>query len=137
MPEKNIETATVHDIQKLTSNVYRIRLSGVFIHKRIKPGQFVNLSLSGCSGHLLKRPFSVHRIHDNGIEILFKEKGAVTRAMTGLMSGDACELLGPLGTPYSLCRQKKVLLIGGGIGIAPLISLYDSLTPLKNNIVLD
>jgi len=88
------------------------------------PGQFVNLLLR--PGPLLRRPFSVHRATDGRVEILLRAVGVGTAQLIGLALGDRVSLLGPLGTGFRL-DVRRPLLVGGGIGIAPLPYLSDRL----------
>lgn len=86
----------------------------------VKPGQFVMLRFTHCIDPLLRRPFGVYRIIDEGIEVLYKVVGKGTRLMTGLRPGDMVDMLGPLGNGFSLDSGKKdIVMIAGGIGIAP------------------
>ncbi len=85
-----------------------------------KPGQFVMLRFPNCIDPLLRRPFGVYMIIDEGIEILYKVVGKGTRLMTGLRPGDMADMLGPLGNGFSLDSGKKdIVMAAGGIGIAP------------------
>src|SRR3989338_6411719 len=76
---------------------------------------------------LLRRPFGVYMIIDEGIEILYKVVGKGTRLMTGLRQGDMVDMLGPLGNGFLLDSGKKdILMVAGGIGIAPFYLLAES-----------
>ncbi|MDP2681263.1 MAG: dihydroorotate dehydrogenase electron transfer subunit [Deltaproteobacteria bacterium] len=102
----------------------------------IQPGQFVMLHFTNYIDPLLRRPFGVYRIIDEGIEILYKVVGKGTRLMTGLRQGDMVDMLGPLGNgfPNSLSspfanggqRGLNILMVAGGIGIAPFYLLAES-----------
>ena len=86
----------------------------------VKPGQFVMLRFPNCIDPLLRRPFGVYRIIDEGIEILYKVVGKGTTLMTGLRPEDMVDMLGPLGNGFSLDSGKKdIVMLAGGIGIAP------------------
>ncbi|MEK7688817.1 MAG: dihydroorotate dehydrogenase electron transfer subunit, partial [Deltaproteobacteria bacterium] len=86
----------------------------------VKPGQFVMLHFPNYIELLLRRPFGVYRIIDEGVEILYKVVGKGTRLMTGLRQGDMVDMLGPLGNGFLLDSGKKdIIMVAGGIGIAP------------------
>jgi dihydroorotate dehydrogenase electron transfer subunit len=92
------------------------------------PGQFVMLRLPGGGQPLLRRPFSVFRRLDaageEGIELLYRIVGPVTRAMATLGAGDAVDILGPTGHGFAVDpAHRRVSLVGGGIGIPPLYFL--------------
>ncbi|MCP3955098.1 MAG: dihydroorotate dehydrogenase electron transfer subunit [Desulfobacterales bacterium] len=93
------------------------------------PGQFVMVKLDSGYAPLLRRPFSIHRLIDSGegvagIELLYKMVGPTTVQMGGLRPGDTLSLLGPLGRGFTAAPGPvRVALVGGGIGIAPLVFL--------------
>ena len=93
------------------------------------PGQFVMVKVDEGYAPLLRRPFSIHRLIGSGaeitgVELLYKMVGPTTDKMGGLQAGDTLNLLGPLGREFSLPNEPQpVALVGGGIGIAPLIFL--------------
>src|SRR3989338_3773039 len=95
----------------------------------VKPGQFVMLHFPNYIDPLLRRPFGVYRIIDEGIEILYKVVGKGTRLMIGLRPGDMVDVLAPLGngfpnplsSPFAKGGQRglKTIMVAGGIGIVP------------------
>ena len=78
------------------------------------PGQFVNVWLPGLD----EKPFSVSALGDDWMEISVKAYGPFSSAMMELKPGDRVGIRGPFGHGFSL--QNDALLVGGGIGIAPL-----------------
>lgn len=97
------------------------------------PGQFVNVALPSGNAHILRRPFSIHRLRRSGtwvttFEIVFDIRGAGTEYLAGLRGHDPVDLVGPLGSGFPLPnRPASCLLVGGGIGAAPLFFLADEL----------
>jgi dihydroorotate dehydrogenase electron transfer subunit len=89
------------------------------------PGQFAMIRLKSRKDLLLGRPFSIsgfdrHERHVQ-IEILYRIAGQGTRLFSQLQVGDYVELLGPLGHPFEIPPgTKQVILVSGGIGIAPI-----------------
>ncbi len=79
-----------------------------------QPGQFVNLWIPGVD----EKPFSVSAIKDGLIEISVKQYGSFTQKLMQARAGDLLGLRGPFGNGFTL--RENALLIGGGIGIAPL-----------------
>ncbi len=102
------------------------------------PGQFVMLGISDSYYFSLRRPFSIHRLimergKINGIEILYKVAGKVTKIFSKYKEGDTINVLGPLGKGFSIPGPvEPVFIVGGGIGVAPMLFLADCL--LKKNI---
>ena len=98
-----------------------------------KPGQFVNIKLREDSAHILRRPFSVYRMHKRGgwastIEIVFDIRGPGTAHISALRAHSIIDLIGPCGRGFALPKRRAhCLLIGGGIGAAPLFFLADEL----------
>jgi dihydroorotate dehydrogenase electron transfer subunit len=80
------------------------------------PGQFFMLEAPGC---VLPRPMSLCLAPDGELAFLMEAIGPGTRALCALEPGDAIHVLGPLGNGFDLAVERP-LLVGGGIGIAPL-----------------
>lgn len=119
-----------------------IRLLYPMVSQILKPGQFFNLR-SRHSKVLLGRPISVHHgnrlanckgrsftlswtRHEEHIEVLIARKGTGTNELADLEPGEMVELIGPLGNGFpEVTEDDKVCAIGGGIGIAPILSVYE------------
>ena len=86
-----------------------------------QPGQFITVQ---CRDLILRRPFSIHQVVSNQIVILFKAVGEGTLWLSQRQRGDKIDVLGPLGKGFSIeSSSKNLLLMAGGIGIAPLTFL--------------
>ncbi len=96
-------------------------------HFACTAGQFVMIAVDQAFNKApfgrMRRPMSVYRTHTDGsFEIFYKVHGAGTQQMSELSVGDTINILGPLGKPFpSKINPDNVLLIGGGIGVAPLV----------------
>ena len=100
------------------------------IAKFSKPGQFVNLKLSETLEPLLRRPISLHRIDaENGtLTMLYLVVGEGTAMMSRMEPGETINVLGPLGNGWNCdFPGLHAVLVGGGIGIAPLYPLAKAL----------
>ena len=89
----------------------------------IAPGQFVQVRVDGSPSTYLRRPISIHDVdaHQNDITLLVQQVGEGTRHMATAEQGDTVNMVLPLGNGFSLPEKgENVLLVGGGIGIAPL-----------------
>ena len=106
-----------------------IRLHAPRIAAQSQPGQFVHLR---CAPDLLlRRPMSIMRVHakQGWIDILFKAHGVGTRLLCERQTGDTISLIGPIGKPFKLDDyRRRTLLIGGGVGMPPMIFLAEHLT---------
>lgn len=87
-----------------------------------RPGQFVTI---GCGeGTLLRRPFSLHDADSDRIAILFSPVGRGTEWLSRRQPGDSLDVLGPLGNGFTLRPDSRnILMVAGGIGMAPLAFL--------------
>ncbi len=98
-----------------------------------QPGQFVMVR---CGRLTLRRPLSVHAASDRYLALLIRVAGQGTELLSKLGEGDLVSLTGPLGTGFSLpFPSEKVLLVAGGVGIAPLWFLGSRL-PDETDVVL-
>ncbi len=91
----------------------------------ILPGQFAEVLVSNSASTYLRRPFSIYDvdIEKNELSMLIKKVGNGTAALSNLKPGDTLNLVYPLGNSFSLPSGGKALLIGGGVGIAPMLLL--------------
>ncbi len=106
-----------------------------------QPGQFITVR---CGDFTLRRPFSVHQSspltgEDSGegeIALLFKVTGKGTLWLSQRRTGERIDILGPLGNGFTIePKSKNLLLVAGGIGIAPLVFLMQH-TPSQHQITL-
>ena len=106
----------------------------------IYPGQFVEVLVENSSTTLLRRPFSIYSIDcdQNVIRLLIQVKGEGTKKLGQLQEKDKVNLIFPLGKPFSTPRTGNVLLVGGGVGAAPLmfLSQYMNSLGLKPDLLL-
>lgn len=122
------QNATLLKKEKLGPDTYRLTLAAYDIAKAAKPGQFVMLKISPLYDPLLRRPFSIHQITAKGnLQILVKVIGKGTKIITGLEEGDQVDLVGPLGNSFDYKDKENFALVGGGIGMAPLLFLTKSI----------
>ncbi len=88
------------------------------------PGQFVHVLISGESGLLLRRPFTIYSIYGTQISMLYQVTGEGTAALAQMRSGAPIQVLGPLGKAFHIPpRIEAAILVGGGAGIASLMLL--------------
>ncbi len=119
--------------KKYGEHYHSLTLVAPQIGEKSRPGQFVNVALQPDNAHILRRPFSVYRMHRRGgwastIEIVFDIRGAGTSYLSTLRSHAILDIVGPLGRGFAQPRRRAhCLLVGGGIGAAPLFYLADDL----------
>lgn len=106
---------------KLTADVYDFTLSCPELARKAVPGQFAQIRLPG---HTLRRPISICGIdRENGtLRFVFQIRGQGTAELAKFSAGDELEILAPLGHGFPIDPAKRTLLVGGGIGVPPLLS---------------
>jgi dihydroorotate dehydrogenase electron transfer subunit len=119
---KKIHKAKVSKIEQVSKSSYLIEIE-CENKVEISAGQFISIY---CDGLTLRRPFSVFS-NDNGkIGVLFKLRGKGTNYIKSLKVGDFIDVVAPLGNCFNI-QNKKSLLVGAGIGVAPISFLKTKL----------
>jgi len=105
-----------------------LRLKAPEIARRARPGSFVHLR---CAPALaMRRPMSIMRANptQGTIDILFKAHGLGTAELAIRQPGECLQVLGPIGVPFRLAGyRRRPLLIGGGVGLPPMVYLAEHL----------
>lgn len=124
---------TVSSNREIAPEVYLLWLEAPDIAERARPGQFVTVR---CGDLPLRRPFSIHQVSSLGMALLIRVAGKGTFWLSQRRKGDKIDVLGPLGNGFSLgSGARNLLLVGGGVGVAPLVFLMQRAWP-RCNIVL-
>lgn len=105
---------------QLTADIFDFTLHCPQLAAKAKPGQFAQIYLPG---HTLRRPISICGIDQESgtLRFVFQIRGQGTAELAALQPGDAIEILAPLGNGFPLDPAKKTLLVGGGIGVPPML----------------
>ena len=121
--------------REVMAGVYLMWLECPEIAPAIHPGQYIMLSCGGDT--LLRRPISVNRVDGGRIGILFSVVGKGTRWLSERGTGDSVDLLGPLGNGYTINKiSRRLLLLAGGMGIAPLQFLAEEAVKQVRDVTL-
>jgi len=104
----------------------------------ISPGQFINIQIGYNNSKILRRPFSIFDIDpvQKTLSLFIKIIGSGSRFICNKAKGDKLDVIYPLGNGFSLSKNKNVLLVGGGFGVAPLYFLSKELIKRGNIINL-
>lgn len=134
---KTLENTAVISNMEVSPNIRKLILYAPNIVSQARPGQFVHLKVSASSDPLLRRPFSIGSVSlkDNALTIFYRIVGRGTEMMAQLKENDVVNCLGPLGRGFEL-NGKRPLLIGGGMGIAPLLFLAERLYPRPSQVLI-
>jgi len=120
------ETCRVIRLERLSADTWRLFLAAPGIAAGVRAGQFVMLGLAAGYDPLLRRPFSVQFAEGGELVIYFRVVGKGTEILAAARPGDELSLLGPLGKGFTL-SPAPAFVVGGGIGIAPLLLLAKEL----------
>ncbi|HYL70612.1 MAG TPA: dihydroorotate dehydrogenase electron transfer subunit [Candidatus Dormibacteraeota bacterium] len=93
----------------------------------VRPGQFAQLRCSQSTVPLLRRPFSIAWTDGEICSFVFDEVGVGTRLLGALEPGDTLDVLGPLGTGFTLASRGPAVCVSGGVGCAPFPLLVRAL----------
>ena len=114
-------TAQVTGMEPLDRQVWRMTIQDPYLAAHAPAGAFINL-YSADRMTMMPRPFGISRVLDGEqIEIVFAVVGQGTYEFSRLQPGMAVDLLGPLGHGFDLEKPAHYLLVGGGLGVPPLI----------------
>ena len=120
------ELSQVVSNQLIAKNTYRAVLSSPNIASAASPGQFVNILPSSDWRLAMRRPMSLAGVKGDNIELIYKVFGPGTDLMSKWKKGCKVDMIGPLGNFWN-DFDKMPVLIGGGVGIAPIMYLSDYL----------
>lgn len=92
-----------------------------------EPGQFLNIKPQKFTYPFLRRPISIHEQDEQSLAMLIKLVGEGTRNLASLVQGDVVDVIAPLGKGFDTHGVKRAIVVGGGIGMAPLPMLSSKL----------
>ena len=119
----------------MASDIFEMTLKTDKLPADIKAGQFANVKVPNRTDLILRRPFGIYSVNfnDNTIKLGYALRGQGTQALSILPEGTKVQVLLPLGNGFPVVEDgKKVLLVGGGIGVLPLLSVAQT---YKNNVI--
>ena len=125
----NIENVTISSNEEIAMNIWRMSMSAPKIAAAyIGPGQFINILPNDNWEHPIRRPMSIASVKSDRVEIIYKIFGNMTEKLSRKNVGNTMNILGPLGNVFTDWDKKEVepILIGGGVGLAPILNVYES-----------
>jgi dihydroorotate dehydrogenase electron transfer subunit len=126
------EKARILFNRRLTGDTWLVRMKSPEIAKSAQPGQFVMIRVQSGMDPLLRRPFSICGTEGDSFLVLYKVVGYGTSILTEAKGGEILSVLGPLGKGFELPSSDGLpVLVGGGIGVAPLFFLAQRLKKRK------
>ncbi len=123
-----LEEANILSHQAHEGEQFSLRLLAPQCAAKAQPGSFVHIT---CDPQLpMRRPISIMRVDPDAgwVDLLYKRVGRGTRLLAQRQVGESISLLGPIGTPFRPSPERtRPLLIGGGVGMPPMIFLAESM----------
>ena len=135
--QQNRDTLFLEDGEVLSADSFPgeqfvMRIRAPMCAAAAKPGHFVHITCD--ESRPMRRPMSIMRAQDDWIEILYKIVGDGLRLLSQKRPGDLISVLGPIGMPFELSPERpNALLIGGGVGIPPMVFVADYLRGQKGD----
>lgn len=121
------ERAMIVSQQCIGTDIYDMVLSFPKGAKEARPGQFIAMYCEDGT-KLLPRPISICGIDAEAgtLRVVYRIAGEGTRLFSQMKAGDSLEVMGPLGNGFTM-KDKKAIIVGGGIGIPPMLELAKQL----------
>jgi dihydroorotate dehydrogenase electron transfer subunit len=131
--------AVVQFNQPIADNIFLMRFKPKEenMAKSAKIGQFVHIAIPDDHAMILRRPISINTVNvkDNTIDIVYQVVGSGTEKLAQLKQGDEIDALGPIGKGFDVAlATEHALVVGGGVGVAPLLMLCEALKEKKVNV---
>lgn len=119
------EVCRIISNDKVAESIYKMVIESKIISKMAMPGQFLHIKAGESYDPLLRRPISICDLDldKSWITLLYRVCGKGTRLFANAKPNDFIDILGPLGKGFPTFENKRAAIIGGGIGIAPLLYL--------------
>ena len=126
MPKKFVTEFQVVENTALNATNFLIKIKAPLGLPKLRPGQFVNVEVKNTNEIFLRRPFSIFEVdYDaNTLSMIIKILGRGSKILTKLEVGESISLVYPLGKSFTPpAKSDKILLVGGGSGVAPMLFL--------------
>ncbi len=123
------QTAKILEMTCVATDTHKVRLGSAEIARRVVPGQFVMLRLAGQTDPLIGRPLAVYDVVRDAhgqpfaFEVMFVVKGKMTSRLSQAMCDQALDVWGPLGNGFLPRQTEHLIMVAGGIGQTPFLSL--------------
>ncbi|HHI76199.1 MAG TPA: dihydroorotate dehydrogenase electron transfer subunit [Gammaproteobacteria bacterium] len=121
-----VEEAEILSHQAFPGDQYLLRVLAPGCARRARPGQFAHLQVHPLRP--LRRPISIMRAspEEGWMDLLYKVVGEGTALLAQRRAGEFIDLMAPIGRPFEV-KERRPLLIGGGVGMPPMVFLVESL----------
>ncbi len=127
---KKIFDAEIISNKKISPEIFKLELNAPELEKISSPGQFVQVKIPS-EEFTLRRPFGIASVSGGKLKIFYRLVGRGTKFLSQVKPGEILNLVAPLGNGFNLDAEKKYLLVGGGMGLAPLLSVAEKIPGTK------
>jgi len=103
-----------------------------------KPGQFLTIRVSDSTVPLLRRPFALSGFEKENYlaSIIYQKRGISTEILTGKITGDTIDIIGPLGNIFNINNKvNSFIIVAGGIGLGPMIYVANYIKSIGKNVI--
>ncbi len=107
----------------IAKDTMRVCFRAPHLAARVVPGQFFMLRVAGLNDPLIGRALALFRCDDETVEVVYLVKGKFTSRLALMRAGESIEVCGPLGNGFSNTSVDHLVMVGGGIGMTPFLSL--------------
>ena len=114
-----VSDAIVSKNLEIAPNIYDMTITCPALAQACRPGQFIHLKCGDAN--LLRRPISVCFADETTVRIVYEAKGKGTNWLASQKEGAVLDIVGPSGNGFSVDEDMPILLIGGGIGVPPML----------------
>lgn len=137
MSKKYWEKSEIVENNAVIPGTYRMTFRSPAIAVEAKAGQFLMLKINDLDDPLLNRPLGIAAadIAVGTVTVYYRVVGKGTELLTKKESGDQIHVVGPLGNGFDM-KAKKPLLIGGGMGLAPLLFAAQKMCPTPVDVII-
>jgi dihydroorotate dehydrogenase electron transfer subunit len=120
----DLHRVTVIANETIMPQTHVLHLSSPALGRAARPGQFVHVRCSPMWDPLLRRPMSIFRIRPGGVSLMVRAVGDGSQIIAASAVGSELDVLGPLGRAFTIDPSvRRLAMVGGGYGVAPLVAL--------------
>jgi dihydroorotate dehydrogenase electron transfer subunit len=113
----------------VAKDTWRLTFEAPALASRTRPGQFFMVRIAGQNDPLIGRALAMYDMHRNSkgqpvaVSVVYTVKGKFTQALSRRLAGDSIDVWGPLGNGFSMEPTSHLILVAGGVGQTPMLSL--------------
>ncbi len=129
VPRFEFVKTTIIRHRQIAKDTWQLTVEAPWMAKRALPGQFFMVRIAGLNDPLIGRALALFDVHDDpsgepkALSVVYTVKGKFTRCLSRSVAGDEVELWGPLGNAFSTEPVDRLILVAGGVGQTPMLTV--------------